>query len=196
MARSIPVAGSATLTTLTSVLAAALFVGNFGPGSDRWLPPRGLRPAIDTIPLQATSDGQGASGLAVLRRAPSPFSMPLSPDGHLRYEVRVTAQGLPPDPRVFGGATHYVAWATVPNLSLAIALGPLDASSAATGEVDWNKFIVLITAERAAPAQGAASGGATSAHWSGPILLRGSSPSTWMQRFQSSVLNNGGNPQW
>jgi hypothetical protein len=194
MARSILVAGS-----------AALALGAMLP--TQWVPhptvltadERGAarrRPAIDSIPLQPTSDGQGASGLAVLRLASSPFSMPLTPDGHLRYQVHITVKGLPPDPRVFGGATTYMAWATVPNLSLARALGPIGADGATTGEVEWNKFIVLVTAERSASGKTSTSSAAAPTHWSGPILLKGSSPSTWMQRFQSTVLNNGGNPQW
>jgi hypothetical protein len=213
MARSILVAGSATLTLTLTALAATVVIGAAAPvmpdrSASRPVSPLSsqsvsslvrrsrTRPAIDSIPLQPTSEGQGASGLAVLRLASSPFSMPLTPDGHLRYQVHVTVRGLPPDPRVFGGATSYIAWATVPNLSLARALGPIGADGAATGEVEWNKFIVLVTAERSGSGKISASPAAAQAHWSGPILLKGSSPSTWMQRFQSAVLNNGGNPQW
>jgi hypothetical protein len=194
MARSILVAGSAALA-LGAILPAQR-VPHPLVLTAKELAAVCLRPAIDSIPLQPTADGRGASGLAVLRRASSPFSMPLTPDGHLRYEVRITVKGLPPDPHVFGGATTYVAWATVPNLSLARALGPIGADGATTGEVEWNKFIVLVTAERSGSGKTSASRAEAQTHWSGPILLKGSSPSTWMQRFQSAVLNNGGNPQW
>ena len=143
------------------------------------------RPAMYRIPLENTADAPGASGEAVLTRAASPFGMSLTADGHVQYDVHVTVAGLP-DPATYAGATAYVAWATVPDLSLARRLGTIGRADSVVGRVEWNKFIVLVTPEPTA----------TGAHWTGPILLRGASPSTWMQRFQSHVLGNGGNPQW
>jgi hypothetical protein len=172
---------------------AALVAAAVGPG-------RGAntshlrRPAIDSISLEPTSDARGASGVAVLTRSQSPFGMSLTPDGHLRYDVHLRVSGLPADPHVYDGATAYVAWATVPDLSLARRLGPVGADGSSSGEVDWNKFIVLVTAEKAGAQPGAKP--AAEPHWSGTILLKGVSPSTWMQRYASHVLNNGGNPQW
>ncbi len=148
------------------------------------------RPAIDSIALEPTSDARGASGVAVLTRSPSPFGMSLTPDGHLRYDVHLHVTGLPADPHVYDGATAYVAWATVPDLSLARRLGPMAPDGSGSGTVDWNKFIVIVTAEKTGAASAAAP------HWSGTILLKGVSPSTWMQRYGSHILNNGGNPQW
>lgn len=152
----------------------------------------GSRPATDSIPLEATTDARGATGVARLARAPSPFGMSLTPDGHIRYLVHVSVRGLPANASVYDGAASYVAWATVPNLTLARRLGVIGADGTTTGEVAWNKFIVLVTAEKAVTRVAAD----TAPHWTGPILLRGPSPSTWMQRFQSHVLDNGGNPQW
>ncbi len=140
------------------------------------------RPAMYAIPLIATPTGTGASGVATLSRPESPFSVPVTRDGHVIYNVAITVQGLPPA-SAFDGATTYVAWATVPDLSLARSLGPITADGRAKGQVAWNKFIVLVTAEKTA-----------GAHWTGPILLKGVSPSTWMQRFQAHVIGNGGNP--
>jgi hypothetical protein len=143
-----------------------------------------VRPAMYRIPLDATTAGRGASGAATLTRPMSPFSMPVTRDGHIVYDVAVKVEGLP-SPDAFNGATTYVAWATVPDLSRATSLGPLAADGTTHGQVAWNKFIVLVTAERTAGAR-----------WSGPILLKGSSPSTWMQRFQAHVTGNGGNPDF
>jgi hypothetical protein len=143
-----------------------------------------LRPAMYKIPLDATTTGRGASGTATLSRPASPFSMLVTRDGHIIYDVVVAVQGLPA-PDNFNGATTYVAWATVPDLSQAVSLGALASDGTTHGQVAWNKFIVLVTAERAAGAK-----------WAGPILLKGSSPSTWMQRFQSHVTGNGGNPDF
>ena len=143
-----------------------------------------LRPAMYKIPLDATTTGRGASGTATLSRPASPFSMPVTRDGHIIYDVAVAVQGLP-SPDNFSGATKYVAWATVPDLSQAVAIGTLASDGTAHGQVAWNKFIVLVTAERTAGAK-----------WVGPILLKGSSPSTWMQRFQAHVTGNGGNPDF
>jgi hypothetical protein len=142
------------------------------------------RPAMYRIPLDATTNGRGASGVATLSRPASPFSMPVTRDGHIVYDVTIAVQGLP-SPDAFNGATTYVAWATVPDLSLAVSLGKLGPDGTTRGQVAWNKFIVLVTAERAAGAK-----------WAGPILLKGSSPSTWMQRFQAHVTGNGGNPDF
>ena len=144
----------------------------------------GGRPAMYRIPLDATTTGRGASGVATLSRPASPFSMPVTRDGHIVYDVGVTVAGLP-TPDTFNGATVYVAWATVPDLSRAVSLGTLASDGTTRGQVAWNKFIVLVTAERTVGAK-----------WSGPILLKGSSPSTWMQRFQAHVTGNGGNPDF
>jgi hypothetical protein len=179
------------------IAGAALMAAVLVPGPGRSAN-RLLRPAIDSIALEPTSDARGASGVAVLRRSPSPFGMSLTPDGHLRYDIELHVSGLPADPHVYDGATAYVAWATVPDLSLARRLGPVAADGSTPGEVDWNKFIVLVTAERAGAGPGAQQGakGAAAPRWSGTILLKGVSPSTWMQRYGSHILNNGGNPQW
>ncbi len=184
------------LTMGTALMAAVVATGPGRNGS------RLLRPAIDSISLEPTSDARGASGVAVLTRSPSPFGMSLTPDGHLRYDVHLHVSGLPADPRVYDGATAYVAWATVPDLSLARRLGPVAADGSSSGEVDWNKFIVLVTAEKTSVQPGTKPGAkpgakpAAEPHWSGTILLKGVSPSTWMQRYGSHILNNGGNPQW
>lgn len=144
----------------------------------------GSRPAMYRIPLDATTTGRGASGAATLSRPPSPFSMPVTRDGHIIYDVSVAVQGLP-SPDTFNGATTYVAWATVPDLTLSVSLGKLAPDGTTRGQVAWNKFIVLVTAEKTIGAK-----------WAGPILLKGSSPSTWMQRFQAHVTGNGGNPDF
>jgi hypothetical protein len=175
------------------VAGAALIAAVMAPGPGR-LAAGLLRPAIDSITLEPTSDARGASGVAVLTRSQSPFGMSLTPDGHLRYDVHLRVSGLPADPHVYDGATAYVAWATVPDLSLARRLGPVGADGSSAGEVDWNKFIVIVTAEKTGAAPGAKP--VAEPHWSGTILLKGVSPSTWMQRYGSHILNNGGNPQW
>jgi hypothetical protein len=175
------------------IAGAALAAAVVAPGPGRNAS-RLLRPAIDSIALEPTNDARGASGVAVLTRSPSPFGMSLTPDGHLRYDVHLHVTGLPADPHVYDGATAYVAWATVPDLSLARRLGPVAADGSSSGEVDWNKFIVLVTAEK--PVAQPVAKPAAEPHWSGTILLKGVSPSTWMQRYGSHILNNGGNPQW
>lgn len=145
-----------------------------------------VRPEIYNIPLRGTTLAPNAMGSAVLTPAPSPFGMSLTPDGHTLYDVRVTVSSLP-SPGVFDGATTYVAWASKADLVTVHWIGPIGADGAAKGQVEWNKFMIVVTAEKTA---------APTAHWAGAILLHGVSPSTWMTRFQEHVLNNGGNPQW
>lgn len=140
------------------------------------------RPALYDIPLHATENAAGASGNAHLAPAPSPFGMSLTPDGRVIYDVTVTASGLVAPSQM--GASHYIVWVTTQDLATGRKLAVLGADNRATGQVALDKFIVLITAESSD----------TVTHWHGPIMLRGFSPSTWLQNFASHPLFLGGMP--
>ena len=140
------------------------------------------RPPLYRIDLAPTERAGGAHGVARLLGVPTPFGLPVTPDGHAVFDVEVTASGLP-DPASLGPYATYVAWAATPNLERVERLGELRDGSA-KGRVTWNKFLVFVTAEA----------GPSGARWSGPVMLRGMSASGYMQNFSAHPLFNGGVP--
>lgn len=148
------------------------------------LTPAARRPLLYRIDLQPTDVGGGARAVARLTMASSPFGISLTPDGHFLYDVDLRATGLRPA-STRGAYTTYVAWATDDNLSAVKRLGEVRDGQPITGQVDYNKFILLITAERTA--------GGT--HWQGPVVLRGLSASMYLDNFSGKTFFNNGVPQ-
>ena len=108
-----------------------------------------------------------------LRLAPSPFGVTVTPDGRYRYDVRVELTRTPTR-----AARVYVAWAVTPDLSERKKLGAIGPDGTARGQVDWNKFLVLITAEAS---------GEVSA-WSEPILMTAMSPSGRLETMAGEAI--------
>jgi len=159
---------SMALAGRTALLAA--LIAGVGPG----------RSGPYDIPLAPGKAVPGAEGSAVLRFADSPFGVAVTADGRLSYDVRITARGLP-DPATLGGYRAYVAWEVSPDLTLWHRLGAVGNGTTTVGRAESNKFLLVITAEPdSAPA----------GH-SGPTVLHGVSPSTWLQRFLSHPLFRG-----
>jgi suppressor of ftsI len=130
---------------------------------------------IDLIPVP---DFRAVSGtVALLRAARSPFTVAVDADGHHEYELEITLRNLP-DPRSLGPFTTYVAWVTPPGLSPEVKLGEMRTGTTHVGLVSFNKFIVMITAER--------SSAVTTR--SGRMLLRAMSPSWLLQPHDASRL--------
>lgn len=142
------------------------------------------------IPGTARAEGAGR----VVFPSTSPFGVAVAEDGSYRYELVLSAQGLP-RPR----QGRYVAWVTTPNLDRVERVGALPRDGELRGRVDWNKFLVVVTLEPAepvaaggsdegaGPSVGGPAGGSPSAGrsapqemWSGPIILRGMSRSGMM----------------
>ncbi len=119
-------------------------------------------PSPFIIPLESTGDARGASGVVTMRFAPSPFGVALTVDGHFRYQLSLSAEGLNSVP-----GKHHVAWAATPELDQVTRLGALSDAGVVEGEVSYNKILVFVT-EESSPE------GTT---WSGPVLLRGVSRS-------------------
>lgn len=115
--------------------------------------------AISLLPTPAAN---GAAGAATLTFAQSPFGLSVTEQGNHRYDVRVHTQGLPP---VAG--QHYVAWAVTPSLDSTERLGTLGEDGTVAGQVDFNKFLLFVTAEADPRVE----------RWSGPVVLRGISRS-------------------
>lgn len=135
------------------------------------------------IRLFPTPKTPRASGDARLVFAASPFGVAVTADGRARYDVQITAAGLP-KPSSLGAFRAYVAWAVTPDLARWVKLGPVTNGSTTVGPVDLNKFLLVVTAEASA---------ATAAH-AGPTVLHGTSPSGWLQSFLTHPLFRGVSP--
>lgn len=103
--------------------------------------------------------------------------MAVTADGRLNYDLSVEVRGLA-DPAVHGGATAYVAWVATPGLEQVDRIGPIGADGRVLGRTTHNKFIVLVTAERARAPE----------RRSGAVILRGISPSSLLQSFRGHAF--------
>ena len=138
------------------------------------------QPGPYDIALFGTPKTPHASGEAKLVFAESPFGVAVTPDGRARYDVHITAAGLP-EPSSLGSYSAYVAWAVTPDLAQWKRLGVVHEGTSTVGSAAFNKFLLVITAE-ANPAP--------EAH-AGPIVLHGTSPSGWLQSFLTHPLFRG-----
>lgn len=150
-------------------LAAALVVG-----------PWSGDPGPYDIPLRPGPAVPEARGAARLHFAESPFGIAVTQDGRARYDIRITASGLP-DPATLGAYRAYVAWEVSTDLAAWRRLGPVGNGTTTVGTADWNKFLLVITAE---------ADSAPVVH-NGPTVLHGTSPSTWLQQFLTHPLFRG-----
>jgi hypothetical protein len=123
----------------------------------------------------------GASGAARLVYADSPYGIAVTADGRARYDIQVTAVGLPAPSAIEAGYKAYVAWAATPDLTHWVRLGTITNGMSTVGSVDLNKFLLVVTAESSA----------TPAAHHGPTVLHGSSPSAWLQNFLTHPLFRG-----
>ncbi len=130
------------------------------------------RPASDLncIDLFSTTRGGDAAGLVELRRPWSPFGVTVTPDGEHRHELVAWLARLP-DPSSLGPYAAYVAWATPLELDPVVRLGEVREGRNELGEVAFNKYLLWVTAEASADV----------AERSGPLVVRGRSPSSRME---------------
>ncbi len=108
-----------------------------------------------------------ATGAAEVFYAASPFGLSIAPDGSYVQRLEIGIERL--EPRQDG---TYVVWVTTPSLDRVELLGALDDEHRLSGQVRWNKFLVVISLELAPESLGP--------RWSGPIVLRGMSRSGLM----------------
>lgn len=120
----------------------------------------------ERIPLTPAGSDRGFSGYFEIVFASSPFGVTVSRDGHSVYDVRVQLETA----RRRDALPTLVAWVTTPDLDQHVKLGVVDDDMRVAGRVDWNKFLVFVTAEQSADVD----------RWQGPILLTAMSPSGWM----------------
>ena len=137
------------------------------------------RPASDLfcIDLFSTARGGDAVGVIALTRPWSPFGVTVTPEGRHRHELTAWITGLP-EPSTLGPYTTYVAWATPLVLDPVVSLGEVGNGRSTVGEVSFNKYMVLISAEASGDVR----------ERSGPLVLRGRSPSSRMEAHDLMAL--------
>ena len=148
------------------------------------------RPASDLycIDLFSTPRGGDAAGVVAVTRPWSPFGVTVTPEGRHRHELIAWIARLP-DPETLGDYATYVAWATPLALDPVIKLGEVRNGRNDLGEVAFNKYLVLVTAEASAQVT----------ERTGPLIIRGRSPSSRMEAhdllaFAPSAEEGGGAP--
>jgi FtsP/CotA-like multicopper oxidase with cupredoxin domain len=131
---------------------------------------RSAQPARDLycITLEPTPDLLEVAGVVTLGRAASPFGVAVTPAGVQRFDLTLVARNLPPPESL--GARAYIAWVTTPTFDTMIRLGIVRNGTTPLGEVAFNKFLVLVSAENAD----------TVHERRGRLVLRGGSPGTIM----------------
>ncbi|GMR23409.1 MAG: hypothetical protein BMS9Abin37_1834 [Acidobacteriota bacterium] len=121
---------------------------------------------IDMIPTKRVPGTGAGVGIGVVTFSKSPYGVSVTPDGTYLVDVQVTLDRIKPPKR--GVLT---AWATKDDLTEVKRLGTLDASLRASGQVGWNKFLLVVTLEPSAEPTDI---------WSGPVVMRGMSRSGLM----------------
>ncbi len=124
-----------------------------------------------TIDLVTTKNIPGtgqATGKAVMKFSPNPFGISIAKDGSFRHRLDIHLNKVN-KPKT----GTFVAWVTTPSLDKVKLIGSLDEDLKASGLVDWNKYIVVITLEEDIPST-------NTSMWSGAIAFRGLSRSGLM----------------
>ncbi|HUP00551.1 MAG TPA: hypothetical protein VM737_03395, partial [Gemmatimonadota bacterium] len=129
------------------------------------------------IALFPAADFPAASGSVALTPSASPFGASVGPDGTQRWDLELRAEGLPP-PRTLGPYAAYVAWAAPPVLEPMVRLGTFEGGALSAGRVTLDKFFVLVSAEPHP----------SGARPSGPVVLRGTSPSMALQPHELPAM--------
>jgi len=132
------------------------------------------------IELLPAADIERGTGTARLVQPSSPFGIAVSASGHTQYSVVFTLRDLP-DPDSLGPYTTFVAWATTPQLRPVTKLGTVTEGTSHAGLVDYDRFLILITAERSAEVR----------EPTGKMVLRGTSASLRMQPHDVGFMLGG-----
>src|SRR3954468_3886534 len=102
---------------------------------------------LNCMELVAGPGFSGVSGRLELGHIAGPFTVAVTPDGRTRFQLILSAAGLPP-PSSLGDFTAYVAWVATPTMDAIVRQGVVNNGRTRLGIVDLEKFTFLITAER------------------------------------------------
>ncbi len=123
--------------------------------------------AFDLITTKNLPGSGYARGTVEVTFESSPFAVSLRPDGSYAYDLSVTVERMKA-PRT----GVLVAWVATRELDQVVRMGVLDENFRASGSVDWNKYIVVVSHE--------AEDDPEQERWAGTIALRGMSRSGMM----------------
>ncbi|MYB06854.1 MAG: hypothetical protein F4Y07_16075 [Gemmatimonadetes bacterium] len=121
-------------------------------------------PMVSTKRVPGTGNASGVGEVAFAR---SPYGVALGEDGSYQYDFTVRFERMAP-----ARDGTYVVWTTTPELDRIALAGELTNPAGFSGQVAWNKFLVVVTLEPAFDPD--------AAMWSGPIVIRGMSRSGMM----------------
>ena len=158
---------------------------------------------IDMVPTKRVPGTGAGVGIGVVTFSKSPYGVSVTPDGTYVVDVQLVLDRIKQPKR--GVLT---AWATKDDLTEVKRLGTLDASLRASGQVSWNKFLLVVTLEpseepsaraqgersesrsetprdaRFRPSEETGTGSGIDEEptdiWSGPVVMRGMSRSGLM----------------
>lgn len=122
---------------------------------------------IELVTTKRVPGAGVATGIGAVSYKSTPFGIAVSENGSYRYNLDIKVDRMRP-----ASKGHYVAWISSPDITNIKRLGVLDESHRISGEVDWNKFLVVISLEETAAED--------QEKWKGPIVLRGLSRSGYM----------------
>ncbi len=123
--------------------------------------------SIDLVTTKNIPGTGQAGGKAVMKFDSSPFGISITKDGSYRHLLDIKLGNIKNHKK-----GRFVAWVTTPSLDQTKLIGSLDQEYTVSGEVSWNKYIVVITLEVSTPEDGQI--------WQGPIAFRGMSRSGLM----------------
>lgn len=121
---------------------------------------------IDLLP----ATGIDAAGTVRMEPIPGPFGVAVTRDGTHRHVLRADVSGLP-EPDRLGPYSAYIAWAADPLFLQVKKLGVIENGTTDLGEIAFNKFLVIVSAEPTPEAEDR----------TGRLVLRGQSPSNFLQ---------------
>ena len=121
-------------------------------------------PMVSTRRVPGTGN---AAGVGEVNFSPSPYGVALGTDGSYRYDFTVRFERMGP-----ARDGTYVVWTTTPELDRIALAGELTDPAGFSGQVAWNKFLVVVTLEPAFDAH--------ATMWTGPVVIRGMSRSGMM----------------
>jgi len=127
-------------------------------------------PEYYQFPMVSTKRVPGtgyAAGIGEVAFSASPYGIALAPDGSYSYDFHLRFERLKP-----ARNGTYAVWITTPALDRIELAGELASPSGFSGQVGWNKFLVVVTLEPAFDAE--------ATRWTGPIVMRGMSRSGMM----------------
>lgn len=177
---TVAVAPLMTDSNLAAAPSVVRHAGGYSTGSDRCPWPRARRDysLIEMRPIGQVRAGD-ACGRAIV--AWSPFGVATTREGHVIYDIELFLPGL--EGRRTGPEQTYIAWALSRDLQESHRIGVVTGGRV-RGQVWFNQYLIVVTAES----------DPQTTRRTGPIVLRGRSPTGWLEPFHHHSIDGTGMP--